>query len=360
MSRFLDKKHEALKPYTPGEQPQNVNLIKLNTNENPFPPGPKVIGALSDAESSKLNLYPDPEVGVLIKAASEYYGVPEGMIVAGNGSDELLAFSFMAFSGGGSVYFPDISYGFYRVYAEVFGASARLIALDDNLMINIEDYYNADGMIVIANPNAQTGTAVTRREIERVLKNNENNLVLIDEAYVDFGAESSLRLIDEYDNLLVIQTLSKARNLAGARVGMAFGSEEIIRDINRIKYSFNPYNLNRLSILAGAAAIRDREYFDGCIGKIKDTRKKFVEDMEGLGFSIVPSLANFVLAHHDKISGEEYYRALRSRNILVRHFSDERIKDYVRVTIGREDEMEALISATKELLGKGGIIHEKV
>ena len=351
MSRFLNGGYGSLKPYVPGEQPQTSGLVKLNTNESPFPPSPKVIEAISAAEAEKLNRYPDPEETALIRAASGACGLPCDMIMAGNGSDELLAFSFMIFQGGGGkVYFPDISYGFYKVFAETFGASPRMIATGDDLMINAEDYSGLDGMIVLANPNAPTGAAISRADVEKILKTNGDNLVLIDEAYVNFGAESSLQLTLEYDNLLVIQTFSKDRNLAGARIGLAFGDKEIIGDLKKIKYSFNPYNLNRLSILAGVAAINDKEYYEICLGKIKKTRKEFVKNMEGMGFSVIPSFANFVFARHDKISGADYYRELRRKNILVRHFDDARIDDYVRITIGKDEEMEALIAATKQIL----------
>jgi len=354
MSRFLSEKYSALEPYTPGEQPKAAGLIKLNTNENPFPPSPKVMEAIGSAEVNKLNLYPDPEAGELIKAASRYYGIPENMIMAGNGSDEILAFSFMAFQKNGRIVFPDISYGFYEVYAEVYGAKASKIPLDDNLAIKIEDYYNAEAMVVLANPNAQTGTAIDLEDIEKALKTNENSLVLVDEAYVNFGAESGLQLIGKYDNLLVIQTFSKARNLAGGRIGLAFADAEIIKDLNKIKYSFNPYNVNRLSIIAAVASLNDNEYFEGCVGEIQDTRKIFTGHMERLGFHVLPSLANFVLARHDKISGEEFYRALREKNILVRHFNDRRIVDYVRITIGRREDMAALVKAAEEILARRG------
>jgi len=352
MSRFLSERYRSLEPYTPGEQPKCDGLIKLNTNENPFPPSPGVTDAINSAELGKLNLYPDPEAKDLIEAASRYYGVPENMIMAGNGSDELLAFSFMAFQKNGRIAFPDISYGFYEVYAGIFGATALKIPLDDSLKVNIDDYCGAEAMIVLANPNAQTGTAVGLDEIEKVLKTNENSVVLVDEAYVNFGAESSLQLTQKYDNLLVIQTFSKARNLAGGRVGLAFADSEIIKDLNKIKYSFNPYNLNRLSILAAVASINDDEYFKSCVGQITDTRKIFVGGMEELGFFALPSLANFVLVRHDKISGAEFYRELRERNILVRHFNDRRIADYVRITIGGREDMAALTEAAREILAR--------
>ena len=355
MSRFLHDKYGSLRPYTPGEQPAGAGLIKLNTNENPFPPSPKVIEVIRSAEADKLHLYPDPEAKTLIKAVSSYYDIPENRIMAGNGSDELLAFSFMAFAKNDKVIFPDISYGFYEVYAQVFGVKAKKAPLTEDLDVKIEDYFDADSLVVLANPNAQTGTVAGPDKIEEVLKSNEENLVLIDEAYVDFGAESCLPLIKKYDNLLVIQTFSKARNLAGGRVGMAFANEKIIEDLNKIKYSFNPYNLNRLSILAATAAIEDNEYFEACIREIKKIRKEFVLEMEKLRFYIVPSMANFVLARHELISGEAFYKALRERNILVRHFQDERIKDYVRITIGNREEMEALVFAAKKILSKEGL-----
>ena len=351
MSKFLSSQYNTLVPYVPGEQVQTPGLIKLNTNESPFPPSPRVAEAISDAELSKLNLYPDPDSSALVKAISKYYNIPERKIIVGNGSDELLAFSFMIFQNESrKMVFPDVSYGFYKVYAEVFGASTQLNRLDDHLMIVPEDYFNADGTIVIANPNTPTGSVISLQCIEEILKTNKDNLVIVDEAYVNFGAETGLQLIEKYDNLLVIQTFSKDRNLAGARIGMAFGNEEVIKDLNKIKYSFNPYNLNRLSILAGTAAMEDRAYFETCIEKIKHTRQEFVENMELLRFSIRPSLANFVLAKHDQISGADYYKALKDKNILVRHFENERIKDYVRITIGKKEEMDELVNATKIIL----------
>jgi len=360
MSRFLNARYDKLEPYVPGEQIQKDKLIKLNTNESPFPPSPKVTEAINSFETKRLNRYPDPEAKELIKAVAGFLNISEKNIMAGNGSDELLAFSFMLFQNENKkIYFPDISYGFYKVYAEIYGAYASYIALDDDLMVNPGDYCDLDGMIVIANPNAQTGGAIPRTDVEKILKANRNNLILIDEAYVNFGAESSLKLIEKYDNLLVIQTFSKDRNLAGARIGLAFANEEIIADLKKAKYSFNPYNLNRLSILAGAASVGDNEYYESCLEKIIATREKFIKDIEALGFFVIPSLANFVLARSDKISGGDYYRELKEKNILVRHFGDERICDYVRITIGNDEEMEALIAATAEILKKEGDNNEE-
>jgi len=351
MSKFLSEKYADLAPYTPGEQPKTENLIKLNTNESPYPPSPAVLKALNDKETSSLRLYPDPTAEKLVKAIADFYGLDDDQIIVGNGSDELLAFSFMAFQKGeGKIYYPEISYGFYPVYSRVFMAKGKGIPLDENLRININDYKELDGTIVIANPNAPTGIALEPDEIEQILKTNPDHPVIIDEAYIDFGGKSCVPLISRYDNLLIIQTFSKSRSLAGARIGFAMGNSEIIGDLNRIKYSFNPYNLNRLSILAGAAAMEDREYFEKCTGEIIQTRDRFIGAMKEMGFEVLPSSANFVIVRSDRISGEAYYALLRKKNILVRYFNKEWIEDYVRITIGLPSEMEALLSATKNIM----------
>ncbi|MBK5247041.1 MAG: histidinol-phosphate transaminase [Peptostreptococcaceae bacterium] len=340
MSRFLKSSFQGIEPYTPGEQPKNSKLIKLNTNESPYPPSPMVIEAIHTEELENLKLYSDPEAKVLVEAAAEYYNVDEDQIMAGNGSDELLAFSFMAY--GEKIYFPNVSYGFYKVYGRIFGEKVTMIPLDKGLKIKVKDYYNLDGTVIIANPNAPTGIALTKDEIEQIISCNKNNLVIIDEAYVDFGAESVVCLLGQYDNLLVIQTLSKSRSLAGARIGVAIGNKEVIRDLKNIKYSFNPYNLNRLSMVAGAAAFKDKDYFEKCCDKIKDTRDRLVKDLEFAGFEVLPSKANFIFAKPPGISGEEYFQQLRKNNILVRHFNEPLIKDYVRITIGTDEEMNAI------------------
>lgn len=352
MSRFLSKEYQSLEPYTPGEQPQQKKLIKLNTNESPYPPSPFVYRSIDQFEIDNLRLYSDPEAKQLVKAIAETYHVDASNIIVGNGSDELLAFSFMAFQNNQKkVYYPSISYGFYPVYATVYGMEKCEIPLDENLRVNPKDYYNLDGTIIIANPNAPTGIALTVDEIEAIVISNPNNLVLIDEAYVDFGAESCLSLIHKYDNLLVVQTFSKSRNLAGARIGFAVGNPEIISDLNRIKFSFNPYNINRLSILAGVAAMQDKDYFRKCTTDIIRTRTNFVKEMELLNFEILPSKANFVFARHKQLSGKDYFTALREKNILVRYFDKDPIKAYVRITIGAPDEMAALLKASKDILG---------
>lgn len=352
MSRFLDDKFTSLKPYTPGEQPKSTErLIKLNTNENPYEPAPGVIRAINDAEVRKLRLYSEPDASVFTEAVAEYYGIDRQQVIAGNGSDEILAFIFMAFQGkGGRIVYPEISYSFYPVYCDIFKAQGVNIPLAGDFSVRPEDYYDAGGTIVITNPNAPTGMALSLAQIEAVLQHNRDDLVVIDEAYVDFGAESAVSLLDSYDNLLVVQTLSKSRSLAGARIGFAMGNREIIADMNRIKFSFNPYNLNRLSILAGAEAMKDREYFEDIRQRIMDTRESFVERMRDMGFHVLPSKANFVFASSDRISGEEYFTKLREYNIIVRYFKGDKTGNYVRITIGTPEEMDALIEATKEIL----------
>ena len=356
MSRFLRQELATLKPYTPGEQPKDTGrLIKLNTNENPYGPAPGVLEVINAGEAEKLRLYSEPDASVFTQAVADFYGLDRDQVIAGNGSDEILAFIFMAFRGkNGRVWYPEISYSFYPVYCDIFGAEGVEVSLAEDFSVRPEDYYDADGTIVITNPNAPTGMALELSQIEEILKHNGENLVVIDEAYVDFGADSATALIDRYDNLLVVQTLSKSRSLAGARVGFAMGNRDIIADMNRIKFSFNPYNLNRLSILAGAEAMKDREYFDMTRNRIIDTRENFVEEMKAMGFDVLPSKANFVFISGDRISGEEYFEKLRKYNIIVRHFKGEKIREYVRITIGTPQDMERLVEVTGEILQDAG------
>lgn len=341
MSRFLKESLADMEPYVPGEQPKDRKLIKLNTNESPFPPSPEVHKAISREEIEKLRLYSDPEARELLEAAENFYQVRPGQIMAGNGSDELLAFAFMAY--GKKIYYPNVSYGFYKVYGKMYAEKTVEIPLSETLRVRPEDYYGLDGTILLANPNAPTGIALTREEISQILRENRDNLVIIDEAYVDFGGESVVPLLDEFDNLLVLQTLSKSRSLAGARIGLAIGNPELICDLNRIKFSFNPYNLNRLSILAGAAALRDREYFQDCCRKIVNTRENFTRELEEMGFHVLPSKANFVFARPPVLTGLEYYEKLREQDILVRYFDNPLISDYVRISIGTAEEMARII-----------------
>lgn len=351
MSRFLSEKFSNIEPYTPGEQPKVSNLIKLNTNESPFPPSPKVIEALNKEEISKLNLYSDPDTKEVIDAIAKTFGVNANQVLMGNGSDEILAFAFQAFCDkNNQPCFADITYGFYPVFCELYGLEPEIIPLKDDLSIGIEDYIGKNKPIFIANPNAPTGLALSLSDIEKILESNKDSVVLIDEAYVDFGAESAVSLVDKYDNLIVSRTFSKSRNLAGARIGFAISNAELIEDMCKMKFSFNPYNLNRLSIIAGKESVLDTEYFNRCISEIISNREYTVNELTKRGFTIPDSKANFIFAKHNTLSGEEYFNELRKRNIVVRYFSKERIKDYVRITIGSIEQMKALIEASDEIL----------
>ena len=351
MSRFLSEKFSNIEPYTPGEQPKVSNLIKLNTNESPFPPSPKVIEALNKEEISKLNLYSDPDTKEVIDAIAKTFGVNPNQVLMGNGSDEILAFAFQAFCDkNNQPCFADITYGFYPVFCELYGLEPEIIPLKDDLSIGIEDYIGKNKPIFIANPNAPTGLALSLSDIEKILESNKDSVVLIDEAYVDFGAKSAVSLVDKYDNLIVSRTFSKSRNLAGARIGFAISNAQLIEDMCKMKFSFNPYNLNRLSIIAGKESVLDTEYFNRCISEIISNREYTVNELTKRGFTIPDSKANFIFAKHNTLSGEEYFNELRKRNIVVRYFSKERIKDYVRITIGSIEQMKALIEASDEIL----------
>ena len=351
MSKFLSKEAGRLAPYTPGEQPQDQQYVKLNTNESPFPPSLKVVKAISRAELLKLNLYSDPTCEQLVETIAKRYEMQPENVITGNGSDEILAFAFRAFCGEGKpLAYADITYGFYKSQVALFDLDAKIIPLREDFTLNVDDYMDFPGTIVIANPNAPTGMPVSRADIQRLLEADPNRVVIVDEAYVDFGAESCVPLIYRCDNLLVVQTMSKSRSLAGGRVGFALGSPELIAALNRVKYSFNPYNVNRLSIVAGTAAVEDEPYFQACTNAIRNNRAWTVRELEELGFSILPSQANFIFAKSDKIPGGELYRKLKENGILVRWFDADRIRDYVRITIGSLEQMTALVDEIARLL----------
>ena len=351
MSRFLSQEAARLAPYTPGEQPTDAQYIKLNTNESPFPPSPKVLKALSRAEILKLNLYSDPICGQLNEAIAKRYELSPEHVITGNGSDEILGFAFRAFCGEGKgVAYADITYGFYKAQTALFGLDADIIPLREDFTLNVDDYMDFPGTIVIANPNAPTGMAVPRADIQRLLEADPDRVVIVDEAYVDFGGESCVPMIFRYDNLLVVQTMSKSRSLAGGRVGFALGGAELIAALNRVKYSFNPYNVNRLSLIAGAAAVEDEAYFQKCTAAIRGNRDWAVRELEQLGFTVLPSRANFIFVKSDRISGEDLYRKLKENGILVRWFDSGRIRDFVRITIGSLDQMVALVDEVSRLL----------
>ncbi len=350
MSKFLTEKYQNLKPYVPGEQPKEREYVKLNTNESPFPPSNKAI-ALATEQAEKLKLYPDPDCKDLLKALACDLGVAEENVILTNGSDEVLNFAFMAYCDPTTpAVYPEISYGFYSVFADINNLPKKEIPLNSDFTINIEDYISAKGTIFIANPNAPTGIALSKSDIEKIVAANKNRVVVVDEAYVDFGAESCIPLIKKYDNLLVTQTFSKSRSMAGARLGFGVANEAIINDLMRIKYSTNPYNVNRMTAAAGLGAILDKEYFESNCEKIIKNRQYTVSALKQMGFTMTDSKANFIFAKHDKIGGKELYLKLKEKAVLVRHFDKAKICDYVRITVGSKEEMQTLIDTIKNIL----------
>ena len=349
MSRFLKEQYQSLEAYTPGEQPRDMQYIKLNTNESPYPPAPSVVEAMTGEQVELLRLYSDPTAKHLKEKLAGLYGVEPENVFVSNGSDEVLNFAFMAFGGNGAA-FPDISYGFYEVFADLYGIPAEKVPLEADFSIDYRKYCGRNKMVVIANPNAPTGMTIPVSQIEEILKTNPNSLVLIDEAYVDFGGESCLPLIARYDNLLVTRTFSKSRCLAGGRLGYAFANPAIIADLEKIKYSTNPYNINRLTLLLGEKTVDAESYYLEKCAEIQKTRAWTAEQLEGLGFTVLPSSANFIFAKTDKMDGGELYRKLKERGILVRHFTNPRICQFNRITIGTMEQMAVLVGTLKEVL----------
>jgi len=351
MSRFLNSKYTELEVYTPGEQPRDMKYIKLNTNESPYPPSPAVLAVVNADQAELLRLYSDPECKNLKNSIAKLYGVNPENIYLSNGSDDILNFAFMAFTEGGKAAFPEISYGFYKVFAQLYGIECRKIPLREDFSIDPEDYCGLGCFTVIANPNAPTGRTISLEDIEKILQTNPDNVVVIDEAYVDFGGQSCYPLIKKYKNLLVVQTFSKSRSMAGARLGFAFADEELIADLKRIKFSTNPYNVNRLTLAAGEAAISENDYYMENCRRIMATREWTSAELEKLGFTVIPSKANFIFAKSGRIGGQELYEELKKRGILIRHFSDPKITDYNRITIGTDEEMAVLVNTIKNILG---------
>lgn len=338
-------------PYTPGEQPNQPDMIKLNTNENPYPPAPKVQQVLKEMDAGDLRLYPDPSAGALVKAIADYYGLKEDQVFVGVGSDDVLAMSFLTFFNGEKpVLFPDITYSFYDVWAELFRIPYERPALDDSFHIKKEDYFKENGGIIFPNPNAPTGVELPLQDIEEILKANPGSVVIVDEAYIDFGAHSALPLISKYDNLLVVQTFSKSRSMAGMRIGFACGNPVLIKYLNDVKYSFNSYTMNRTSLAAGVAAIGDRDYFEDTCQKIMGTREWTQKELTVLGFTFQDSKANFIFASHKTCPAKQIFEALRAKHIYVRYFAKPRIDNYLRITIGTREEMEQLIRFLKDYL----------
>lgn len=351
MNRYWSPIVGQLTPYVPGEQPKIDDLIKLNTNESPYPPAPGVLEAVRREATGALRLYPDPESHALKAAIARLHGVPEHCVFVGNGSDEVLGHAFQALlAHGAPVLFPDISYSFYPVYCRLYGIEARTIPLREDFSIDVDQYHGPCGGIVIANPNAPTGRLLGLDEIERVLRANHHCVVLIDEAYVDFGGTSAVALVERFPNLLVVQTMSKSRALAGLRVGFAIGHHGLIEGLERVKSSFNSYPVDRVAMAAAVAAIEDQAYFEQTCNAVIASRDQLDAELKALGFEVLPSAANFVFARHPKHDGAALYAALRERRILVRHFKQERIAQFVRITIGTEAQCAALVAALKEIL----------
>ena len=350
MSRFLNEQFLSLEAYTPGEQPRDMQYIKLNTNESPYPPAPSVVAAMTGEQVELLRLYSDPTAkGLKEKLAALYQVQPENVFVS-NGSDEVLNFAFLAFGGKGVV-FPEISYGFYEVYSDLYALNYEKVPLKADFSIDYRDYCGKNKMVVIANPNAPTGMSIPVSQIEEILKTNPDSLVLIDEAYVDFGGETCLPLITKYDNLLVTRTFSKSRCLAGGRLGYAFASPAIIADLEKIKYSTNPYNINRLTLLLGEKTVEAEAYYQEKCGEIIRTRTWTAEKLTELGFEVLPSRTNFLFAKTGKMDGGELYEHLKARGILVRHFSNPKIAQFNRITIGTMGQMERFVDTVNDILG---------
>lgn len=348
MSRFVTKTVDAISPYVPGEQPRDKKYVKLNTNENPYFPTKYGVQKVDTDFLNNLKLYSDPEAKALTSAVATQYGVTPDCVLMTNGSDEALAFIFKAFFEGNNLAYSDITYGFYSVYSLLFNVNSTVIPLCEDFSQNLTAFESFDGHIIMANPNAQTGILENINDIEKLLK--KDRLVVVDEAYADFSYTSVKGLLHNYDNLLVVGTFSKSRSLAGARLGFVIGNKELIADIKKVKYSFNPYNVNSVTQALGESAILDREYFSYCLEKAIATRERSKKVLEKLNFTFLDSKANFILAKSNEIGGEKLYLALKDKGFLVRHFSDPRITDFVRITIGTDKEMDLLFDAISEIL----------
>lgn len=349
MSRFMNSRYDGLKPYVPGELPKGRPFIKLNTNESPYPPSEGVLRCFNADAGAGLRLYPDPENRDLNRAIAGYWGVNPENIMATGGSDETIELALMAFAEDGIAY-PDETYGFYAVFADLHSLDVKLIPLREDFSIDPEDYLNLDRAIIFANPNAPTGLYLSRDEIRRIAEANPDHVVIVDEAYVEFGNESMIPLTREYDNLLVIQTFSKSKNMAGARIGFACGNEALIKDLETLRNSRNPYDISRTSQAAGVKALEEASYYRARCEEIIMTREWTACELRKLGFHCTDSHTNFLFAAHESIPGEEIAAKLREKGILVRHFDRERIRDYNRITVGTEEDMKAVVQALKEIV----------
>lgn len=355
MSRYFSPRYSMLVPYVPGEQPQDRRYLKLNTNESPFPPSPGVLAAVAE-EAARLNLYSDPDARALRAKMAQTYGVTPDRVIVSNGSDEVLNFAFMAFSSDERpLVFPDLTYGFYPVFANLNRLPYTEIPVKDDLSIDPADYCGTGKKtVVIANPNAPTGRFLPLSEIEKIVSANPDGVVIVDEAYIDFGGESAVPLTDKYDNLLVVGTFSKSRSMAGARLGFAIGAPDLVADLNTIRNSVNPYNVNRMTLAAGVAALDDAAYYRENCEKIVAAREWTAAKLAALGFAVIPSTANFLFARHPAIGGRELYLTLKERGILIRHFDKPRIRDYNRITVGTKEQMRTLVASIETILKEKG------
>lgn len=347
----LFKNIRTVEPYVPGEQPQE-KVIKLNTNENPYPPAPGVRDVMEALDTADFRLYPDPTSGELINALAENYGVSENQVFAGVGSDDVLSLCFLTFfNSGRPILFPDITYSFYKVWAELYRIPYECPKLDDSFRIKREDYYRENGGIILPNPNAPTAIYEELDFIEDILEHNRNSIVIVDEAYVDFAGKSAIGLIAKYDNLIITQTFSKARSMAGMRIGYAISNPDLIRCLNDVKYSFNSYTMSRAALVCGTAAVKDREYFENTVRKIVETRERVKRELSGLGFVFTDSRANFLFVRHPEYDACRLFEELKEAHIYVRHWNDERIRQYLRITIGTDEEMNQLLEFFRKKIG---------
>ncbi len=351
MSRYWSDIVSKLEPYVPGEQPKDKKYIKLNTNENPYPPSPKVLEAIKNACNSDIRLYPDPECDILRKTIAEYFNLGKEQVFVGNGSDELLAFSFIAFFNPEKpIFFPDITYSFYPVYSQIFNIDYKLVELDEEFSVPVDKFLEKNGGIILPNPNAPTGKFLPIESIKIILSGNPDSVVIIDEAYIDFGGESASRLINEFPNLLVIQTLSKSRSLAGLRLGFALGNKKLTEGLDRVKNSFNSYTIDRLALAGAEAAFKDEAYFQETRKKIIATRDKVSLYLKSIGFKVIDSKANFIFISPPSVKASTLFQKLRENGVLVRYFNKARIEDYLRVSIGSEEDMDVFIDVVKRLM----------
>lgn len=340
-----------VEPYVPGEQPKDTDVIKLNTNENPYPPAPEVGKAVMDTDIDRLRLYPDPDVTELVSAIADYYGMNKNQVFVGVGSDDVLSMCFLTFFNGNKpVLFPDITYSFYSVWADLYRIPYEKQALDEDFNIKPQDYYKENGGVIFPNPNAPTGLYMGLDKVRDIIEHNRDVVVIVDEAYIDFGGQSAKELVNEYDNVLVVQTFSKSRSMAGMRIGYAFGSPKLIKALNDVKFSFNSYTMNMTSIKYGVASINDKAYFDECVGKIIETREKAKESLTKLGFTFTDSKANFIFATHKSVPAKEIFEKLKAKKIYVRYFNQPGIDNYLRISVGTDEQMDKLMQALSDIV----------